>query len=149
MVTNLGSLELVLCASPAYLSRHGAPRDANALAAHEFVLCEQLPWQACAPDEFRHLEPRSRLTTNDLLIARQTTIDGLGITLLPHLVVARHLEHGNLIPVLPDCIGSMPLWMLTPRVAQLSRRTEVLVTFLKTQLAQSAPWNYPGSNQPP
>jgi len=141
-VRTLGSLDLVLCASPAYLARRGQPSDAAALAGHDFVLCDRFDWRLYAPSSIRQLVLKPRLVTNETSLARQLALQSMGITWLPQPIVTRHLMQGRLVQVLPDQVGSLPLWMVTPRGKEVNRRIEVLETFIRARAIQSAPWNY-------
>lgn len=72
----------------------------------------------------------------------------MGVTWLPQLIVARHMQQGLLVQVLPDQVGSLPLWMVIPRGREVNRRIEVLETFIRARAMQSAPWNYQGGSGP-
>ncbi|MBM4202809.1 MAG: hypothetical protein FJ194_01485 [Gammaproteobacteria bacterium] len=143
-VRTLGSLDLVLCASPAYLARRGPPEDATALAKDDFVLCDLFDWQLYAPPSLREVIPEIRLVTNETSLARQLALESMGVTWLPQLIVARHIQQGLLVQVLPDQVGSLPLWMVTPRGKEVNRRIEVLEACIRARAMQSAPWNYQG-----
>jgi len=48
----------------------------------------------------------SQFVSNDLPLLTDAALRGLGIALLPRSLVARQVERGELLHVLPDAIGS-------------------------------------------
>jgi DNA-binding transcriptional LysR family regulator len=103
---SVGRMRVVLCASPAYLARHAAPRSLADLAAHN-VVCAG----AVAPGhEFRFsqdgrsrtmkMQPRLATTTNESAVA--AAIAGFGLTQQMQYKVADPLASGELQEVLCD-----------------------------------------------
>jgi LysR family transcriptional regulator, transcriptional activator for dmlA len=95
----------LLCASPAYIQRHGAPRTPADLARHDLISIRQ-------GDEAQGLlrlksgkrteavRMRGRLSTNDGEVAVNWALNGLGIVLRAEWDVARYLRSGRLQAVL-------------------------------------------------
>ena len=142
-VRALGTLDLVLCASPEYLTRRGTPHTVAELDEHEFVYCDLFDWSSHAPTSLRNVQGRTRFTTSDTGLACQLTVNGAGIALLPRLVVTRQLRRGRLVAVLPEHVGLLPIWMVLPRARDVSRSLDLLEQFLRSRASMSAPWNYP------
>ena len=137
----------VLCASPEYLGRNGAPTEPADLRAHRFVA-------------FRNLEPRTlvssdgasatfdprktprRLIVNDGLTQKQATLNGAGISINSLWAVHRELEDGSLLRVLPGFeIADKPaLWLVYPKSNVLSAKVRVLMDFLITHIGKSPVW---------
>lgn len=91
----VGSVRLVLCASPDYLKRHGTPRAPEDLLAHATVASSAaggaIHWRFEFPDGVRPLRVRPRLTvtTNDAAI--EAALRGFGITRVLSYQVAPQL----------------------------------------------------------
>ncbi|MEI9852512.1 MAG: LysR substrate-binding domain-containing protein [Sphingomonas sp.] len=72
----------VLCASPAYLERHGAPEDIAALQRHRLIAANgQLPWRLENGGQLCTVEGRSHVRTNSSEIVRELALQGVGIAL--------------------------------------------------------------------
>lgn len=101
----------LLCASPAYLARHGIPTLPADLLRHNCIGIRQGEdaygvWRLSRRQGRRTVtetvRTRGNLTTNDGGIAVQWALDGHGILLRAEWDVASHLARGELIEVLPD-----------------------------------------------
>jgi DNA-binding transcriptional LysR family regulator len=96
----------LLCASPAYLAQHGAPRTPAELTRHECLPCrvdgDAVPWRfkSGAGGAAKALTVDGRLHLSDSLSIREAALAGLGIADLPQYLVSRDLEHGRLLRVL-------------------------------------------------
>ncbi|MFM0322027.1 LysR family transcriptional regulator [Caballeronia glebae] len=103
---NVGRVRRVLCASPAYLAKHGTPRHPDDLAEHVIIASTG----ASTPQEWRlhdgerqflvRSHPRLTTTTNDSAI--DAALADFGIARLLSYQVAQYLNDGRLAVVLPD-----------------------------------------------
>jgi DNA-binding transcriptional LysR family regulator len=98
----------LLCASPAYVARMGAPKTLADLARHECLPCridgEPAPWRfkSSASGPARNVPVAGRLLLTDSHSIRDAALAGLGIADLPAYLVARDLEQGGLVRVLEE-----------------------------------------------
>lgn len=136
----------ILCASPAYLERHGRPCDPEDLAAHRCgVIREDQAdvslWRfADAQGQERTIRIRPSFSSNDGQVVRDWAEAGLGIVVRSEWDVGDALRAGRLVELLPG-------WRLPDAdvVALLGSRTERLTrtaAFLAilTEALQPAPW---------
>ena len=126
----------VLCASPAYIARHGHPEAPDDLARHEclrFVLGESVHgrWRFTAPDgSTQAVEVQGSRVADDGGQVRAWALAGFGLAYKSRLDVADDLAAGRLVAVLPGWLGEpAPLhWMvvgrhqLTPALRRLAER---------------------------
>jgi DNA-binding transcriptional LysR family regulator len=104
--TRVGQVRRVVCASPDYLKRHGAPATPADLAQHTVIstlgLTPSPDWRFMRGSEPTIVRVRPRLTvmSNDEAIA--SALDGFGITRVASYMVAQHLSSGRLVEVLRD-----------------------------------------------
>jgi len=116
----LGSPALLLCATPAYLKRHGRPRspgDLNAhtvlrTAAHEPGAAPDAPWPPLLlrrGAEAHEVRLRPSLQVDDPALVHSSTAAGLGIGVLPEFLCRQGLTMAKLERVLAD-------WSLEPRL---------------------------------
>lgn len=103
----LSRQRFVLCATPAYLEQHGTPRDISTLRQHSCIMGYRrgapLAWRF-RPEggkEMRFVSDTAH-EINDGDAMLQACLSGLGIAQFPESMVTRHLEKGELIPLLPE-----------------------------------------------
>jgi DNA-binding transcriptional LysR family regulator len=121
--TPLGNPPLLLCATPAYLARHGRPRNPAQLADHSVL--RSLDSDANANLRLRRDEPgrkqsrrdaeeqqvhlRPALQVNDPALVHASTAASLGIGVLPEFLCRQGLAMGKLERVLPEWSVAAPL----------------------------------------
>ena len=93
-----------ICASPAYLARHGAPQTPEQLGAHNCLLfsygAARQSWRLRGDGLAQEVEVRGSLHVNNAEMLRQAALGGLGLALLPGWLVQQDLDAGTLLPVL-------------------------------------------------
>lgn len=98
----VGEVRRVVCASPAYLKRHGRPEHPADLQAHRIVaalsVSPVIEWKF-GPDAVR-VRPRMTVTNNDAAVEAATR--GFGITRVMSYQIAEQLRNGTLERLLPD-----------------------------------------------
>jgi DNA-binding transcriptional LysR family regulator len=133
----LGSPPAVLCATPAYLARRGAPQRPEDLRAHDLLTPEpaELP-------EFRLLLSRGtqraevalspKLAVADPAVLHAAAAAGLGIALLPGFLCRQGLATGRLSAVLPEWTAppAAALHALYPAALEADARVRCFVEFL-------------------
>jgi DNA-binding transcriptional LysR family regulator len=97
---------LVLCASPEYLQRRGAPRHPSELPQHDVIGYSLLSmgdqWQFTGPEGPVTVVVRPRLWTNNGNTSVAAAVRGAGIDLQPTFLIANELASGQLVEVLPQ-----------------------------------------------
>ena len=134
----------LLCASPAYLARHGAPARPEALSGHAcLVLGSQPVWRFDGPDgEVTH-RPRALIESNDGEVLRQAALAGAGLTLKSTWEVGPDLAAGTLVRVLADfpCPSDVAVHAVYPGRHHLSPRVRAFVDFLVDRFGPVPPWD--------
>lgn len=97
----------LLCASPAYLAKHGTPRQPRELAQHSVIGIRQGDeaygvWKLRSGKRTETVKVRGPLSTNDGEIAVNWALAGLGIVLRAEWDIARYLRSGRLQQVLEN-----------------------------------------------
>lgn len=98
----------ILCASPAYIERHGAPQDINDLKANHACLNLRYPgapefqWPLQTKTGVERIEVCGPLECDDGDILTKWALDGQGIILKPLFEVASYIQDGTLRQVMPD-----------------------------------------------
>jgi DNA-binding transcriptional LysR family regulator len=102
----VGQVRRVVCASPAYLAKHGIPRTPDDLKDHRLISAGgALPageWRLMRNGTASpiRVQPRLVTTTNDSALA--AAVDGFGITRLLSYQVAEPLRAGRLVILLRE-----------------------------------------------
>ena len=131
----LASTRLILCASPQYLSRHGAPAHPSELAHHAVISYALLAmgerWEFEGPDGpvGVGVVPRMRSNSGDTCCA--AAVQHQGIVLQPSFLVAPHLASGALVELLPQYRSiELGVYAVYPSRKHLTTKVRALVDFL-------------------
>jgi len=144
----------VLCAAPAYFEGGGRPLRAEQLDAFDLLLFadqgKNQGWRI--RDEggpWIRLQGHARLKLDSAEALREAALAGLGIALLPRLVVEEDLAAGRLEQVLPlvEC-GSVPIIALYPHKRLLEPRVRRFIDLLTEHINRNGP-SCGNGNRPP
>ncbi|MBX5100374.1 LysR family transcriptional regulator [Rhizobium lentis] len=100
----LGSTQRILCASPDYLARRGAPDRPADLVRHDCVIAgpsaANAHWMLEGADGQETVAISGRFAANEMRAVMAAAIAGYGIAQLPHRVAAACIADGRLCRVL-------------------------------------------------
>lgn len=106
----IGSLTRGLYAAPAYLARHGVPRDVDALRRHRLIGNNANPalnrWRMGVGKQEFLVDAHTRTDNTGVVLALAQ--NGVGIARLLDLVAAPLVRAGVLVPVLPAVFATPP-----------------------------------------
>lgn len=107
VVRRLAPNHRLLCATPAYLDRHGTPRRLSDLDAHVCLAAgHQDPWRLDGPEGEVAVRASGAVHTNSSEVVRELCLAGVGIALRSTWDVGPDLSAGRLQVVLPRYRGS-------------------------------------------
>jgi DNA-binding transcriptional LysR family regulator len=141
VVSFVGMLELINCASPSYLARYGKPERMDELNQHLCVNYISLPAGRIAPWEWveqgevktRQLDSITTVNNADIYIA--SALAGLGMIQAPRFDVQSHLERGELIELMPQFKPlPMPVHLVFPSRHQATKRVKSFTAWLEQLL---------------
>ncbi|MGX9934831.1 LysR family transcriptional regulator [Advenella kashmirensis] len=130
----LGQQHQALCASPAYLARHGVPESVSALNGHRAIAYhrggQDLVWQTL----FAHtpgLTLDIRLRLDDLHSLTDAAIAGVGLAWLPDWQLAQFIRNRQLTAVLPE-LQLLPteIHVIWPQTRFLPAKTRIAIDTL-------------------
>jgi DNA-binding transcriptional LysR family regulator len=140
----LAQMRYHVCASPAYLERHGHPSTPSDLARHD---CLRFPMPGFrtrwtfrdAAGSENAVDVKGWLVASSALALRQAALDGLGPVLLGHWLVDQDVSSGRMIDLFPDhevtaSSFDSAAWLLYPSRAYLPRRVRAVADFLKSRI---------------
>lgn len=134
----------LLCASPAYLARHGAPRVPADLARHNCISIHHGDeafglWRLSTGRRTEAVKITGSMSTNDGDIAVAWALDGHGILMRAEWDIAKYLRSGRLVAVLEDCATPpADIYAVFPQRHQRVRRVIAFVDFLAGALGATA-----------
>ena len=103
---SLFPIQLIVCASPAYLAEHGIPAKIDDLAAHRCSVFRHpstgkvSPWYLKVNGEVEHRQISPALSTNDTELEMQAILAGQVIGQVANFSAAHHIRAGRLVPIL-------------------------------------------------
>lgn len=101
----LGNQRTHMAASPRYLKARGMPTDLAALKEHDCItssrLAEHAVWRLDGPAGVVEFDVGGSFSANTAQAQLKAALAGLGICLLPSVLMSRHLRDGALEDVLP------------------------------------------------
>jgi DNA-binding transcriptional LysR family regulator len=136
----------VLCASPAYLKRHGMPRRIEDLRKHECVLFPALApkgaWTLRRDRRNYSVQVAGAFETDEMDVVRAAVTAGLGIGILPVYMVGDALQDGQLVPLLRQfqVVPKSAIYLVYLPNRTLSSRVRALIDFLAERFGPVPPW---------
>jgi LysR family transcriptional regulator for bpeEF and oprC len=159
----VGVIDLLYCASPAYLAARGVPTHPDDLVAHDVVGYFASRYRQAGPRgveivEADHLSSRhgqgatwnfnrgdTRLelgldgpfAVNDSEAYLEAGLAGLGVIQMTTFMAEDALREGRLVRLLPEWRPDpLPLYVMYPESRRLSAKVRVLVAWLATLIAR-------------
>jgi len=114
---------LTICAAPAYLERCGTPTSVHDLREHnclafaypagdDWRASEKL-WRLTGPEGVLEIPVSGNMIVNSTPALRQAAVAGMGVTMLPDVLISEDLASGKLVPLLQDYRPpSRSLWLM-------------------------------------
>jgi DNA-binding transcriptional LysR family regulator len=139
----IATAHLVLCASPAYLRKHGTPKSVADLANHNYLQYAGVSALELATGD---ASPRVRLSgnliVNHLEAQRVIVLQGAGIAMLGTEVIGDDLATGRLVPLLVDDVPprELPIHVVYASRRHLSAKVRSFVDFLAERFANESLW---------
>lgn len=152
----LCAFEIILCAAPSYVERHGAPSSPHDLANHQWLAfaretvdapqdetlppADRLPLLALdlhgPGNAQQRVQVGVRIASNNQFALQQMCEQGLGFARLAHADVVQSLARGTLVRLLPQWrFTPMPVNAVTPRRDGDPAKVRVAVEALKHYFA--------------
>lgn len=140
----LGTCHSVVCASPAYLTRHPMPLRVQDLARHNcltYTYFGKSLWEFHGPDGPESVAVSGNLSANISSLLLEATLGGAGISLQPRYAAQPYLERGELVPLLsewqPKRLGVYGIYATRKQMSPLLRS---FLDFLLARMAVDPIW---------
>ena len=146
IMRRLGHFRVMLCASPAYLERHGAPQGPSELPRHNCIAYaypgfDRLTreWTLIGAAGKVTVRISGNLHTNSLETLMTAAVEGRGIATVSSSAPDSAIRSGRLVRVLPDYhLGEFPIIALYPHRQYVPAKVRSFVDFAATHFAENA-----------
>lgn len=133
----LASYRRAICASPAYLERHGTPRVPEDLGAHNCLVGRgatlNASWPVQRNGELGSVRVAGNFLANNGEVLRDAALAGVGILMTARWLVEDDFRAGTLVDLLPEFVPTnRAIYAVLPRQGTLSPKVRAFVDFLKT-----------------
>lgn len=135
----IGEFHLILCATPAYLQRHGTPRAPQDLESERHRVIGYFSHRTGRPyplvfesqGDRIEIHAHHALAVNDGAAGLAAALAGLGIAHAATFQAYPHIASGALVPLLLDwCAETVPLHVVYPPNRHLSTKVRVFVDWV-------------------
>jgi DNA-binding transcriptional LysR family regulator len=135
----LMELDEIVCASPAYLKKHGAPKQPKDLLEHNcFSLihtAHETTWHFHCKGKTEKVTVQGSVQMNTGRELVSLAKEGLGIIMLPSFVMREELKSGELIPILQTyCTTKKELVGIIPDNRHIPFKTRVFLDYMTEAL---------------
>lgn len=140
----LAAVRRILCATPDYIERHGAPSTIEDLERHVCIPAHNNAyWHLSGPNGPVALRPVGPLSTNSSEVVREAVLSGLGIAFRSTWDVGPDLRAGRLVQVLPEWEGSsdVGLYAVYPSRQHLPAKVRAFIDFLAELYGPQPYWD--------
>lgn len=130
----------ILCAAPAYLAAHGAPKTLASLDGHACLTLHAMDAWAFGHGRDRvRKRVAGRLAASSVDAVRAACLAGAGLAMLTYWDVAGDLADGSLVPVTLDdaTAEALAIWAVLPSRERVPARVRGFIDGLKDTLADS------------
>lgn len=148
----LATNKRVICASPAYIKKHGAPRTPEDLLNHNCLTHSSIhhfnDWQFRDGDDIKVLSIQGNFRTNSASALHEAVKAGIGIARLATFVTQPSLDSGELVPLLTEHThDTSNILAVYPHRRHLSTRVRAFIDFLIEQFTPVPPWDIQSKTQ--
>ncbi|MGN7098499.1 LysR family transcriptional regulator [Brevundimonas diminuta] len=137
MARRLASRRLILCASPDYLARRGAPRDLSEIPSHDGLIGSAEHWRFTEAGREVSLRPTGRWRCNSGAAVLDAALQGLGLCQLPDFYVAEALSAGALVSLLDEARPpDEGVWAVHPHPRHVPPKVRAMIDWLHDRLSE-------------
>jgi DNA-binding transcriptional LysR family regulator len=143
----LAPCRMVVCASPAYLERHGTPRKArDLLRAPRLAFSGAVSagdWTLFDAKKRAHvIDGPCRLAANNTQMLLASALAGAGIVYGPTFVFGEHLRRGELVALLPAYRATeLVVQAVYPSARRIPLKVRRFVDYLSEAFGDQPPWD--------
>ena len=133
----LGTMRIINCANPAYITEFGIPEKLEDLANHRLVDyvtslgSRSAGWEYRDGDQYRNLQMGYSVRVNSVEAYLYACLAGLGIVQVPEVAVRQYLYEGALVEILKDFSAEpMPVSLIYSSRKNVSKKLQVFIDWI-------------------
>ncbi len=137
-------IQLIVCASPAYIERHGAPQTIDELDRHRCTgyrranTGKQAPWEFLIGDEIVYRDIATALCVNDTDAETAAVLAGLGVGQLGSFSATAPIRSGQLVPLLVQHVTQREaVYIYYRHRTEQPLRVRAFIDFMVARLAEN------------
>ncbi|MBO6782537.1 MAG: LysR family transcriptional regulator [Alphaproteobacteria bacterium] len=142
VATKLAPLVGIVCASPAYLERHGTPASPYELRDHNCMLLDlagfshRWKFRRTGEDEIE-IPVRGNCRTSNAIALRDFAVAGMGVILQAEWIVGQAIQEGRLVQLFGEHQSTASrfdnaIWLMYPSRDYMPLKVRAFVDFVKT-----------------
>jgi len=137
----LEDLGRTVCASPAYLAKHGIPAEPGDLADHSCLVFRYVQperdWRFHGPQGTREVRVQGQMTINNGSALLRAALAGAGVAMLPDYLAAEDVAVGRLARLFPEYdLTRAPLQLVYLPDRQMTPKMRSFVEFVLQRLGR-------------
>jgi DNA-binding transcriptional LysR family regulator len=142
---NLAPNRRVLCASPAYLERHGEPQTLQDLKRHNCLIIDRPntrveQWHFNGPDGSEIVHVSGNVRSNDGEVIKHCALSGIGVVMKSIWDVGPLLRKGELVQILKAYESPATVYALLLHNRHRARRVSLFIDFLLEKFGPTPYW---------
>lgn len=142
----ISPINIILCASPDYLKKHGKPNTPTDLNNHRLLhynVSGSSNWKLTDIKGKQHsINISAKIIANNGDFLKDMAVAGHGIVSSPTFISWKAIATGDLVPVLSDYkLPQLNAYAVYPQTRYLSQRTRILIDFLVERFGDNPYWD--------
>ena len=134
--------KLVLVASPAYLKKHQPLVSPVQLEEHQWITLSLLPnpneWVFQQKKQSKTVSVQGNIKTNSADAVRTLLLQGAGVSVLSHFIIADDLREGRLVELLPTYdLGSVGIYLVCQSKQFKQLKLQLFMDFISQKISLS------------
>lgn len=142
----LAPIRRVLCVSPDYIERYGAPESPDELTHHNCLLRQASElvnkWTLKSERGVHAIRVDGKFTADNAEVLRDAVVGGVGVALMPTFVCWQDLLAGRLLEILPgSTVIDTWLYAVVPHRGPIPSKTRSFIEFAKEVIGDPPHWD--------
>lgn len=133
----------IICASPAYIEKHGTPQTPQDLKEHSCICFSGLEtWTFNTINGHQSIKVANQLKIDNGEAIRDACTAGIGITLMSTWCAYQQLNSGELVEILKDfpLVSETSIWAVYPSSRLIAPKVRAFIDYFVEYFDNKAPW---------
>ena len=133
----------ILCASPGYIAKYGAPSTPEDLKQHQCISLIGLEdWSFETPKGPANFKVKGKFRTDNGEAVRDASVSGIGITIGSKWSVYKQIQSGELVHIMPKhpLISETAIWAVYPSSRLLAPKVRAFIDYFSDYFGDEPYW---------